>query len=194
MHLNRDRHAKSSQFKNILNGHVPVNSWFNQIFFFFLRGSTFFIDFDSVHFPFIEIISRGSKVKRNQLPMNFSQSTSNPSQVRLGQRASMRFNVLVVGEGKIGKSTFLGALLDKYSTARLVIDDCSNSQCKLTGVRNVGNLELTSECQVHLFESVGYGDSINNEESIPRIKCFLKSAHKKWNEMSWNRVTEQVAR
>jgi septin family protein len=84
----------------------------------------------------------------------------------------MRFNVLVVGEGKIGKSTFISSLLDKYSTADLVPVD-SHSNGKQSGVRAVGNLELTADCQVHLFESVGFGDNVNNDDSV---QCTRSSA------------------
>ncbi len=120
---------------------------------------------------------------------NMSQSLA---PVRLGHRASMRFNVLVVGEGRIGKSTFLSVLLSKYAPFSTMSEENSNGLAK-TGIRNAGKLSLTSDCQVHMFESVGFGDNIDNSDSVDKIKSFLVSAHNKWNEMRWNRVTEQVS-
>ncbi len=123
--------------------------------------------------------------------MQSSQLSDFSGSVKLGNRASMRFNILVVGEGTSGKSTLLSALLNKYATLN---PSTTNTMfpCKRNGVKCVGFMNLTPDCSVHLFESRGFGDRINNAESVLRIKAFLLEGHRKWNSMKWNMITEQV--
>ncbi len=122
--------------------------------------------------------------------MSFSERSS--TSIKLGQRAAMRFNILVVGESKRGKSTFLRCLLNKYSDKINQSNLIPQEGDKKNPVQLFGTVDLTDDCQVYLYESVGFGDQVNSEDSVDRIHSVLLSSHQKWNATNWNRVTEQV--
>lgn len=43
-----------------------------------------------------------------------------------------------------------------------------------------------------LFESVGYGDEYDYQQQIQLIKSYLLKTHVIYNDLEWNKMTEQV--
>jgi septin family protein len=102
-----------------------------------------------------------------------------------------RFNIMAIGPNGIGKTTFLKALLQGYANKvningeqnihlRKQVDEEETLQ-----VVQTGSAELNSEniSTIKVYESLGYGDFINNENAIKTIFNYLVDAHANWRDL-----------
>jgi len=97
----------------------------------------------------------------------------------------------VAGESGLGKTTFLNTLLKDLLKEELLIPNRSNlgpgpaKTLEISEIGAVHDLEYdqggnSSKVSIHLFDTPGYGDKINNQESIDHIQCDLYKRHQKW--------------
>ena len=114
--------------------------------------------------------------------------------VRIGKLAPIRFNIMVVGETGSGKSTFLKTLFRKYLSEHQIIEAGLNSATiKTVSIERIGKFSLPAEnqdCNIHLFDSPGYGDYINNQNAIETVRNYLEQAHQDWLELNGNMLCE----
>ena len=63
-------------------------------------------------------------------------------------------------------------------------------------IHEIGRYELETttnqKCLVHLYDSLGYGDHINNTDSVEKIKQYLLEKHYKWLEIPGQQTTDDV--
>ena len=116
-----------------------------------------------------------------------------PQKIKQNKRDKVRLNLMVIGESGLGKTTFLECLLRKYdpntdSELQTSIADKTNN------IEKVGNFELVSEngdaLEIFAYDSPGYGDFINNQECIDKIKAYILKCHKQWKELDPQSMTE----
>lgn len=102
---------------------------------------------------------------------------------------------MVVGETGSGKTTFLKTLFKAYCGSNIVRSELCAKTVKTVKIEEIGCFVLDTpalDCEVHLFDSPGYGDYINNQNAIETVKSHLEDAHKSWFETNGNQMTEQV--
>ncbi len=66
---------------------------------------------------------------------------------------------------------------------------------KTVQIEQIGTFTLRSvsgDCKVHLYDSPGYGDFVNNQTAIDRVRSFLITAHERWVNIDGNVMSEQV--
>lgn len=130
----------------------------------------------------------------------FNSLKSNPvmdtTKVDLGKPWAVRFNIMVVGETGSGKTTFLRTLFKKYCTSDIFFkSDLYSMTVKTVTIEEIGSFVLESpaqDCEVHLFDSPGYGDYINNQNAIEVVKDNLVASHDAWYGMNGNARLEKV--
>jgi septin family protein len=102
-----------------------------------------------------------------------------------------RFNIMAIGPNGIGKTTFLKALLQGYAS-KVNIDGEQNihlrkqvGEKETLKIVQTGSAELNSEniSTIKIYESLGYGDFINNENAIETISSYLVNAHANWRDL-----------
>lgn len=120
--------------------------------------------------------------------------------VHFGDREIVRFNLMVIGESGLGKTTLLQSLLQKYAelgVGKLSMknaDKEAHHPKKTVAVCELGRFELqtdTGRVLFVLFDSPGYGDFINNQASFDIIHHDLLKRHEAWACTSGQLITEQ---
>lgn len=122
--------------------------------------------------------------------------TTGKDALRFGKPCPVRFNLLVVGETKSGKRTFLKTLFQPYCGFD-VVTKVGSHRLGHVRIKEIGNFVLESlnqDCRVHLYDSSGFGDYINNTDAVTTVKEYVENAHRAWYAMDGNRMTEQVRR
>lgn len=92
-----------------------------------------------------------------------------PSQIHLGTREVLRFNLAVIGESGLGKTTLLKALLQKYSQVNEVLKAEPVIAAPTVMISEVGDFVASTDTgPIHffLYDTPGYGDFINNQFSF----------------------------
>jgi len=115
--------------------------------------------------------------------------------LRLGKPHTIRFNIMVVGETGSGKTTFLKTLFKAYCQNEIIRSELTAKTVKTVKIEEIGLFTLESEaldCEVHLFDSPGYGDYINNQNAIETVKNHLSEAHIAWLGTNGNQMTEKT--
>jgi septin family protein len=121
--------------------------------------------------------------------------------MRLRQPEAYRFNVMVVGESGLGKSTFLRTLFKGFvkdiqklvpsgqggvegvpaeTTPRL-----DQSKKKTTSVREIGKIEIQSGNTLYILtviDTPGYGDYIDNNKSFAPIEDYIMAEYERYRE------------
>ena len=93
-----------------------------------------------------------------------------------------RFNILVVGEVGIGKTTFLQTFFQRFTSQKLDI----HSDAQPTQVINeLGQFPVesagdTASYIFHLIDTPGFGDSLNIQHEIDAIKKYILEKHEAW--------------
>lgn len=116
-----------------------------------------------------------------------------------GRFPAIRFNIMVVGPTGSGKTTFLMTLFKRYvDDVNAIITynsmDFNNRTTKTVRMERIGAFKLHSEavdCEISLYDSVGFGDSINNDEAINYVRDYLARAHEEWLSFNGNCVKEK---
>lgn len=112
------------------------------------------------------------------------------SKLDFGKACPVRFNIMVVGESGMGKSTFLRTIFRSYNPNGEIAKAQRNS--KTVEIAEIGAFTLETpslNTSFHLFDSPGYGDYINNIRSIQKVREYLETAHTLW----WNTSRDIVA-
>jgi septin family protein len=102
-----------------------------------------------------------------------------------------RFNIMAIGPNGIGKTTFLKALLQGYANKvnidgeqnihlRKQVDEEEILQVVQTGSAKLNSANIST---IKVYESLGYGDFINNENAIKTISNYLVDAHANWRDL-----------
>ena len=119
------------------------------------------------------------------------------SLLKLGKPSTIRLNIMVVGETGSGKTTFLKTLFKLYCGNKIIRAELATKTMKTVKIEEVGFFTLETpalDCEVHLFDSPGYGDYINNQNAIETVKRHLEQAHDAWLTTNGNPMTEKVYR
>lgn len=98
----------------------------------------------------------------------------------------------------VGKTTFCREIVGAYCTQRggpssastAVPDDQACDDAPF--IRPAQVVAVSEDCVVKLFESVGYGDEYDYQQHIQLIKSYLLKTHVTYNDLEWNKMTEQV--
>ncbi|KAJ1402305.1 Septin-type guanine nucleotide-binding (G) domain-containing protein [Ochromonadaceae sp. CCMP2298] len=114
------------------------------------------------------------------------------SNLQIGKQHAIRFNTMVVGETGSGKTTFLKTLFKSYGEVVVSEGEKSGNTVKIEEIGAFTLETQTIDCEVHLFDSPGYGDYINNQDAIETVKRHLEGAHRSWLATNGNKLTEQV--
>jgi hypothetical protein len=88
----------------------------------------------------------------------------------------------------------LKTLFKEYCDKDIELNNKVNSQ-KTVNTECIGTFPLcsvTGKCIVHLYDSPGYGDYINNQTAIDSVRSFLITAHEKWLSIDGNKQSDQV--
>lgn len=110
-----------------------------------------------------------------------------------GKPSKIRFNIMAVGEIGSGKTAFLKTLFKAYCASDRVRNELYTKAVKTVKIEEFGCFVLVdTEYEVHIFDSPGYGDCMNNQYSIEALKNYLENAHKAWLETNCNQMTEEV--
>ena len=132
--------------------------------------------------------------------MSTSSVMSNEKRVRsilkIGKPNTIRFNIMVVGETGSGKTTFLKTLFKAYCNSEIIRNELNSKTIKTVKIEEIGCFILETEaldCEVHLFDSPGYGDYINNQNAIETVRNHLERAHRLWLETNGNQMSERVS-
>ena len=118
---------------------------------------------------FTHVVGNGeSAIYRAKVAPNADPS-SEKKQIHVPGNRVTRFNIMVVGESGLGKTTFLKTLLKDYSQDELI----QHSGEKTCGINRVGEVELTQQggetVLVTFVDSAGYGDEIDNKKHFDPI-------------------------
>jgi septin family protein len=109
-----------------------------------------------------------------------------------GKLSAVRFNIMVVGECGNGKTTMLRALFRRYSDKTIAKKEFTGKRQTIR-IEEIGQFTLPAEnldIDVHLYDSPGYGDQINNQSAIDDVRTFLVAAHMHWLQVNGNHLTE----
>lgn len=114
--------------------------------------------------------------------------------IRPSKRDPLRFNIMVVGESGLGKTTFLHALLRKYAdNVSIASHDIALGENTIK-IARVGNFQLATDnkdsVDINCYDSPGYGDFVNNQESIDNIKKYVLKCHQSWKSLVAQSMTE----
>jgi len=109
----------------------------------------------------------------------------------IGNSYSFRFNIMVAGESGQGKTTFLKALLQKYS------HDGSVSSLTSKTIRTLEIFEMGSfsfdadigKCEVFLYDTPGYGESLNGMDGVKLIYNDLDIRQLNWRNIDAQAMT-----
>ena len=112
-------------------------------------------------------------------------ATSSHQRIEHIKRDPLRFNILVVGESGLGKTTFLVTLLKKYcSDLEQLAPRLRSPPHKTIEIGEIGRFLLKTTSgdivEVVLYDSPGYGDFVNNQESIDQVRTNLLHRHEHW--------------
>jgi len=110
-----------------------------------------------------------------------------------GKLSAVRFNIMVVGECGNGKTTMLRALFRRYSEKNIAKKEFTGKRQTIR-IEEIGQFTLPAEnldIDVHLYDTPGYGDQINNQSAIDEVQNFLVAAHAHWLQVNGNHLTER---
>lgn len=91
--------------------------------------------------------------------------------IHLGTREVIRFNLAVIGESGLGKTTLLKALLQKYSPVNELLKDPIVLTSPTVMISQVDDFITNTESgpiHFYLYDTPGYGDFINNQDSFDK--------------------------
>jgi len=129
--------------------------------------------------------------------------------INIGASENSRFNLLVIGQSKCGKTSLLRNLLrcyvndDDYSNINSItsINTTSTSTINTTST-TTGKDDITLWIEVkvttntgsvnlRVFTYPGYGDRLNNEPMINKIQKYLLSKHDMWSTVDGQMIQEK---
>jgi septin family protein len=105
---------------------------------------------------------------------------------------------MTVGESGNGKSTACRTLLRSFRPLEvnpLDIEILVDSTGKTLNIGRLGVVETTTDeygtqpCVTHIYDSKGYGDSVNNQSDFDAIRDNLIERHRKYNSTELNGLT-----
>ena len=103
--------------------------------------------------------------------------------------------MMVVGETGSGKTTFLKTLFKLYCGSKIIRAELGSKTTQTMKIEEIGSFTLGTnalDCEIHLFDSPGYGDCIDNSAAIVNVKRHLEHAHQSWLATPGNEMTEKV--
>ena len=121
--------------------------------------------------------------------------------INIGASENSRFNLLIIGQSKCGKTSLLRNLLRCY-----VNDDDYSNINSITSVNTTGTttsndditlwIEVkvttnTGSVNLRVFTFPGYGDRLNNEPMINKIQKYLLSKHDMWSTVDGQMIQEK---
>ena len=116
---------------------------------------------------------------------------------KIGKLVPIRLNMMVVGETGSGKTTFLRTLFKNYCEDDVVRAELSALTVKTVEILEIGEFQIKSDavvCNVHLLDSPGFGDFIDNNSAINTVKDYLADAHTAWLGSNPNHVRDEVCK
>jgi ABC-type phosphate transport system ATPase subunit len=113
--------------------------------------------------------------------------------VKAGDPAPIRLNFLVIGGSGLGKTTFFKALFRKYSNGADIIGAAISVTENIDKVGEIAMNSVSGAIFISLFESKGFGDSINNEYAIETVKTSILTEHIEWMATTCSLMHEYVS-
>jgi len=111
-----------------------------------------------------------------------------------GKADCVNFNIMVVGEAGSGKTTFLKTLVKAEEAKAPLIDLEADLSKRTVSIQESGNFLLESiagDVKFYLYDTPGYGDFVNNEESISQIYSDLQERHENWLSVDAHKITNE---
>lgn len=111
-----------------------------------------------------------------------------------GKADCVNFNIVVVGETGSGKTTFLKTLVKAEEAKAPLVNLEADLTKKTVSIQESGNFLLESiagDVKFYLYDTPGYGDFVNNEESIGQIYADLQQRHENWLSVDAHKITNE---
>jgi septin family protein len=125
-----------------------------------------------------------------------SKLSSSLSTVQIGKLDLVRINFMVAGIGGLGKSTFLKSFFKLHNENNFKKPYESALKDRTVAIQEIGDFVIESmnsvDINFHLIDTPGYGDKINNQHAIDKIKEYLEVAHKQWISTDTRIMTKKV--
>jgi septin family protein len=106
----------------------------------------------------------------------------------------LRLNVMTVGQRSTGKATFLKSLVQNYADENFTITksvrraEAPGDDNKVEKVRvvEVGRTPVTigsDLVDLIMYDSLGFGDFINNQDAVASIRNYVLESHAHWRNL-----------
>jgi len=101
---------------------------------------------------------------------------------------------MVIGETGQGKSTFLKSILQKYVGSILHYSMKTDMIPSTVEVCEISQFDIpadNSNLNIHLYDSPGFGDEINNQDCLNQLYESFEVRHKSWLNLDGQRLPEE---
>jgi septin family protein len=105
-----------------------------------------------------------------------------------------RLNVMTVGQRSTGKATFLKSLVQNYTDENFTItkpvwraeapgDDIRVEKVRVVEVGRTPVAIGTDLVDLVMYDSLGFGDFINNQDAVASIRNYVLESHAHWRNL-----------
>ena len=106
----------------------------------------------------------------------------------------LRLNIMTVGQRSTGKATFLKSLVQNYTDENFTIvkptwraeapgDDGRIDKVRVVEVGRTPVAIGTGTVDLVMYDSLGFGDFINNQDAVASIRNYVLMSHAHWRNL-----------